>query len=285
MANTFHLFWIGVAATTAIIWQSSVVMLAFGWASTHGVGVHALAAILPTAIALTLLWAGWLFATTQGGRRRSTVLFAVYAFGIFVVNEAALPQTPLREWKFRAALDGVRVLAVRDEVALSARGNPIGVRIAADVVFPRSLAGFVNHSTLGPIGDPLPIPLHLSNGREREIHPLPARLDTYELYQEEVVYTVTSTILPSFIEYDWKTGEPCRSSRFSEDAVLSALAANKKVTVRGEIHVVYEHHRIVAKEYVLSADVDLEAIYRTILLEGHKTCGGVPPESLILDIS
>ena len=100
------------------------------------------------------------------------------------------------------------------------------------------------------------------------------------MLQKGVVYTFMSDSTPDFIHYDEKTKEPClrniaRTPYFPEAEFLPTLAKGRNMKYRASITVSAEpaRHRVVAAEYVTSRGYDLEAMYRTIGMEGNRRCG------------
>lgn len=278
MTLRVDLLLIASIATAAICVQNWMSVLAFAWAAIHAAGLEALLAFLPAAIGIALVWAGYIFLSSRKEGWRTPVLFGAYALGILILNEVVLPATPLKAWRTQRALEAVEVLTVRDEVLLSARGNPIGVRIIFAVVFPRRVVGRVRQSTstIGPVEGPLPYPLQL-RGHSRQVEPSPTSQDSDEVYQGGVVYTVTTTSLPNFLWYDESTQETClqtvTSESFSEADFLSALSENRSI----KLHV----FAVLDSDYSTTAvyrrlgpsrDYDLEAMYETIVMEGNKRC-------------
>jgi hypothetical protein len=263
---------IAVLATLVICVQNGMSALAFGWSLIHGAVVAAFLAFVPPAIGIGLVWGGYAY-WSRGNRRPSSLLFAAYVLGILALNEAILPSTPLQGWRARRALEAVEVRNVRDEVLRSARGNPIGIVVRFDVVFPRRVHGMVTGSTLGPIDGELPVPLQIYRGHGRKIVPTPARRDGESVFEAGVTYTVSSGILPGFLSYDDRTKEPCLRvfGKFPEAEFQAALARSRNLRLRGAA-VLHAGEERVYKPFVTVNEYDLESMYQTIVLEGNKRC-------------
>jgi hypothetical protein len=128
---------IGVIATIAICLQNGPAPLAVGWGLIHGAGPVALLALVPLAGCLFLLWGSALFLNRRAPRGMP-ILFGLLAAAILFLNEALLPATPLAAWRTQRAIEAVEVRNIRDELVLSARGNPIGIRLTFEAIFPRN---------------------------------------------------------------------------------------------------------------------------------------------------
>ena len=144
----YPLLLIALVASVLICIQNLSILGGFVWALIHGAGARSFVAFVPAALALVVLWAGYRVIRSRVTGRYMTFAFLAYAIGVVVLNEMLLPATPLKDWSGRRALEGVRVLGVRDEPLLSARGNPIGVRISFDGVVQRTDAYLIAAATL-----------------------------------------------------------------------------------------------------------------------------------------
>ena len=270
---------IALAATAIVCLQNLPSLAAFVWPFIHGAGILSVLAFLPAAIALAVLWTGY-HLIRKTARSRATLLVAALAIGIVVLNEWLLPATPLKTWADQRALEGVRILDVRDEPLLSARGNPIGVRISFDAVVPRSGAYLISAATLSSASGDMIWPLHFGHSSNRRVQPAPTPQhdSPYDIFQKDVVYSFRQDMLPNFIRYDDDTKTLClaevRTKYITEADFLSALGANRDIGLRTEIHVNGEYYpvNVVAAEGVTSRRYDLQAIYATIAKEGGGRC-------------
>jgi hypothetical protein len=270
---------IGLLATIVICVQGYPFVLGFAWALIHGAGPSSFLAFLPTALGLAMLWAGYVFLKRRN-ITRMTLVFTIYALGIVMMNEVLLPATPLKMlWAQRAA-EAVEVRSVRDDVLLSARGNPIGIRITFDAVVPRTGEYSISASSLSRVADEVFWPLNFGHVNRTVTDPPPPRgEDIYDVFQKGVVYRFTTDLLPAFLSFDEPDKEPClvnvTTKYHSEADFLSALGKSRKMKYRGEIHVSNAHtmRSAVVHEYVTTRDYDVEAMYRTVGMEGNRRCG------------
>ena len=269
---------IALAASLLLCAQNAGAATAFGWALIHGAGVSALIAFVPVAVGLVILWSGYAV-IRRCTPPYSTALFTALALALLALNEALLPATPLTVWRGQRALEGVRVLSVRDEPLLSARGNPIGVRITFEAVVPRT-AGYLLSAGLANAARETIWPLNFGFLGDQTVHPLPADDPDsfYDVFEKDVVYRFSQEMLPSFIRYDVRTRTAClaevRTKYISEADFLAALAANRDaqlnayITVNGEYNAV----NVYAGEYSISRGYDMQAIYETVAREGGGRC-------------
>ena len=270
---------IALLATLLICCQSYMFLLGFGWALIHGAGASSFLAFLPAAIGLALLWAGYIFLKRRN-IRRLTIVFTSYALGLLLINEVLLPSTPLKAVWAQRALGGVEVRSVRDDVLLSERGNPIGIRITFQAVVPRTAEYSISASSMSRVADELLWPLNFSYLKRSVVDPAPSRgKDIYDVFQKGVVYTFTTDLMPAFLAFREREKAPClvnvTTKYISEADFLVALSKSRKMKYRGEIHATnaYSSGSTVVHEYVTSGDYDVEAMYRTIAIEGNHRCG------------
>ena len=265
-------------ATLVICVQSYLFLLSFVWALLHGAGASSFLAFLPAATGLAMLWAGYVFLKRRN-IKRMTLVFTSYALSIMLVNEVLLPSTPLKALVAQRAAESVEVRSVRDELLLSARGNPIGIRITFDAVVPRTGEYLISASALSRVADELLWPLNFGSSIRSVTDPPPSRgKDIYDVFQKGTVYTFTTDLTPAFLSFHEREKEPClvnvTTKYISEAAFLSGLSKSRNVKYRGEIHVSNAHSTssAVVREYVTSRDYDVEAMYRTIAIEGNRRC-------------
>ena len=269
---------IAVLATVAICFQSYLFLLGFVWALIHGGGASSFLAFLPAAPGLAMLWAGYLFLKRRNISRMALV-FTSYALGIVLMNEVLLPSTPLKGVWAQRALEAIEVRSVRDELLLSARGNPIGIRITFAAVVPRTGEYSISASSLSRVADEGLWLLNLGYLKGTVIEPQPSRGESiYDVFQKGVVYTFTADLMPSFLSFDKRQTEPClmnvTTKYISGADFLAALSKSRKMKYRGVIHATnaYSSVSTVVHEYVTSGDYDVEAMYRTIAIEGNRRC-------------
>ena len=214
-------------ATLVICVQSYVFLLGFVWALIHGAGASSFLAFLPAATGLAMLWAGYVFLKRRN-IRRMTLVFTSYALGIVLTNEVLLPATPLKALLAQRAAEAVEVRSVRDELLLSARGNPIGIRITFDAVVPRTGEYFISASALSRVADEMLWPLNFGHSNPSVVDPPPSPGESpYDVFQKGTVYTFTADLMPDFLSFREREKEPClvnvTTKYISEAAFLRTL--------------------------------------------------------------
>lgn len=268
-----------LAATAIVCIQSYMSVLGFTWAIMHGAGLSSVLAFVPAAVAVGLLWGGYLFIMRRNLSRKAAV-FTMYAVALIGLNEVLLPATPLRAlWNARAA-NGVQIRTVRDEVLLSHRGNPIGIRIMFEVVVPRTGHYLIGPSVLSRVADEALSPLDFGHSRSSVINPAPnGSEEIYDGLVKGIVYTFTKDMMPDFLHYDDRRQQPCLvnvTTKFiSAAAFRTALTESRSMKYRGEIHVSTPAggRSAVVHQFETARAYDVEAMYRTIELEGGARCG------------
>ena len=100
-----------------------------------------LVVLVPIAIPLALVWAAFWY-VNRSSRRSALVVFARVVGAILLLNEAPFPGTRANRTRREAAMQAIEVRNVQDNLLLSARGNPIGVRVSYEVVAPRRVVAF-----------------------------------------------------------------------------------------------------------------------------------------------
>ena len=252
--------------------------MAFGWAAIHGAGPAALLAFVPTALGVGILWVGYGWLRRQRVRNM-TITFALLAVVILLINELVLPSTPLQAWRSERRLEKIVVRNIRDEVFLTRRGNPIGIRITFDATVPQTGAYFMSHYVLTPVDNDVVDIVRFGTSLPYEITPTPRDREEFRpVLQKNVVYTFTIESLPNFASYDGRTKEPClrdvnRPPYFSEADLLPTLSKSRNVRYRSAIEFDAGADAVVVAEYVTSHGYDLEAMYQTIVTEGIRRCG------------
>jgi hypothetical protein len=173
---------------------------------------------------------------------------------------------------------------IRDDALLSKRGNPIGVRLTYDVAFPQAVVCNVHAAGLHPSdGDhSLPNPFDFHHHAE-SIEPSPSSKDGfYREFKKGNVYRFTEALVPGFLKYDETTQAPCLNVtpywEFSDADVIAAVTTRKKMRYRTsialsslDVPIRVSHH-----DYLTSHEYDLEAMYETVVKEGHERCAGSP---------
>ena len=269
---------IGGLATIAICLQNGPAPVAVGWGLIHGAGPAALLALVPLAGSLALLWGGAIFLNRRAARGMP-IHFGLLAASIVFLNEALLPATPLKTWRTQRAIEAVEIRNIRDELILSARGNPIGIRLTFEAIFPRNGDYAVAYALQSV--DHRPYALQFINTfgvgdvvstAATDIDPKPSEED---YFRQGVVYTFREVRLPNFLSYDDKAGEPCRNEKYLEKDFLAALSNSRDLKYRTQIRVSSEqaYQAVTAAEYVTARAYDIEAMYRTIQTEGNRRCG------------
>jgi hypothetical protein len=270
---------VAVFATAVMLQQNAGSGLAFGWALIHGAGPAAVIAFWPLGIGLGTLWGAFRY-LNRSNHRHASALFTGVAVAILLLYEVVLPATPLNTWRNQRAMEAADVRNIRDEVLLSAKGNPIGIRVTYEVIFPRTVVANV-HLGLSPVrGAVAPYMQSTEFGRHSEtIDPEPSSKDIYSVFEGKRLYRFTVTRVPGFLEYDEKTQQPClRLPSYSEISEAEIVSAIKKrgsdkyqlgISLTNDVLPAAVHHDI----HVMSREYDLEAMYQTIVTEGHQRCG------------
>lgn len=269
---------IGLLATLAIVYQNQALLMAFTWAMIHEAGASSVVALVPACLAVAALWAGWIV-LKRHRIRRMTLAFTVYAVGLLLTNELLLPLTPLKTLRRQNALEAVTVRNLRDEVALTPAGHPIGIRITFETVFPETGAYFVGPSTLMPVNGEVPYELQFGQMLPA-IQPSPsATEDGGQVFQAGTVYSFAFDLIPNFIAYSDPGKGPClrlTGQPASERALVSALSRSGATKYRTEIQaeaVASLTRRVVAADYVTGRAYDVNEMYRTVGIEANRNCG------------
>jgi len=276
MRGRFALF-VAFFATAVMCAQNAGFGLAFGWALLHA-GPLAVIVFWPLAIGLATLWGAFWY-LSRNHHRYAVVLFTGLAVAIPLLYEVLLPATPLKTWRSESAIKAADVRNVRDEVLLSAKGNPIGVRVTYEVMFPRTVVANVNLGLWRVQGEVRPYLQSTEFGRRSEtIDPQPSSSDIYSVFEGKRLYKFTVARMPGFLEYDEKTHQPCLRlqpySDMSEGELVSAIRKKGRDKYRMEISMtsdvlpvaIYHGGSVTSREY------DLEEMFQTIVTEGHQQC-------------
>ena len=270
---------VGVVASIVLCIQNAGSLLGFGWGLIHGAGPAALIAFAPLGLGLGTLWGGFRYLHGSNHRHAST-MFSALALSTVLLYEVVLP-TPLKSWGSERAMRAADVRNIRDEVLLSARGNPIGVRLTYDVAFPQTIVCHVEASGLFPRDGDTSLPTHFDfHGRTESIEPSPSSSDGfYSEFKKGNVYRFTVALVPGFLKYDEKTQAPCLNVtpywEFSDADVMAAVTKRRTMQYRTSIALSDGSIRVSSRDYLTSHDYSLEAMYETVVKEGHKRCVGV----------
>lgn len=157
---------------------------------------------------------------------------------------------------------------------MSSRGNPIGIRLTFEAIFPSNGVYAVGHA-LAPDTDEREYALQFNHGIQYTIQPEPR--DSYH-FLAGTVYTFSTAFLPNFLSCDERTGVSClndmTTSAFSEKDFLAALSKSRSLQYRTVIRVSNEQawRSVAAAEYVTGRGYDVEAMYRTIEADGSRRC-------------
>jgi hypothetical protein len=270
---------IALVATVALCVQNAGSVLAFGWALIHGAGPGAEIAFLPLGISLGLLWGGFRY-LNRTQHRHAWALFVAHAIVILLANEALMPATPFDAWNTRRTVKAAEVQNIGDELLLSAKGNPIGIRLTYDVMFPRHVVASVYASLWRAQGESQPFSQWtVVAARTPTIVPAPPSRDIYEVFSGKTRYRFTVAYLPAFLAYDEKAQQPCLRiggySDLSESEMVEGIrrAGTDTYTISisfGSDAVPEPMHH--ADSYVTLREYNLEAMYQTIVAEGHRIC-------------
>jgi hypothetical protein len=267
---------VALVATGAICVQNAGSTLGFGWALIHGAGPAAVVAFWPLAIGLAMLWSAFWY-LNRSKHRHAPALFTGLAVAMLVVYEMVLPATPLTSWRSEHAMKAAVVQNIHDEPLLSAKGNPIGIRATYEVIFPHAVVANVHLGLTRVQGEVLPYMQSKEFGRQRKtIDPEPSAKDLYNVFERKRIYKFTVASMPGFLHYDEKTQQPCLDlySEISEAEIVAAIKKMDRDRYRMSISLTSDdvpiavHH----SSYVTSGEYDLQAMYQTIVTEGHQQC-------------
>jgi hypothetical protein len=190
---------VALLATAVICVQNAGSGLAFGWALIHGAGRAAVVAFWPVGIGLALLWGAFRY-LNRSNHRHASVIFTAVAVAIPVLYEVLLPATPFATWRSERGMRAAAVRNIHDELLLSAKGNPIGVRVTYEVVFPSHVVTNVNLSLAHVERELAPYTQSTEFGRPAQtIDPEPSSEDLYKVFEKKTVYRFTVTSLPGFL--------------------------------------------------------------------------------------
>jgi hypothetical protein len=270
---------VAVLATAVMCVQNAGSGLALGWALIHGAGPAAVVAFWPLGIGLGVLWGAFRY-LNRSHHRHASVLFTAVAVAILLLYEVLLPATPLNTWRSERGMKAAAVRLVHDELLLSAEGNPIGVRVTYEVVFPQSVVANVHLSLAHVERERAQYTQSTEFGRHTEkIDPEPSSKDIYNVFEKKTVYRFTVTSLPGFLEYDEKTQEPCLRlppySDLTEADIVSAVKKRSRGKYRMEIALTSDVVPVAVHQgtYLTSREYDLQPMYQTIVKEGNRRCG------------
>jgi hypothetical protein len=273
---------VGVVASIVMCIQNAGSLLGFGWELIHGAGPAAVIAFAPLGLGLGILWGGFRY-LHRSSHRHASMLFTALALSTVLLYELLLP-TPLRSWGTERAMQAAEVRNIRDEVLLSKRGNPIGVRLTYDVALPRAVVCHVQASGLHPSDGDHSLPNQFDFYHHTEsIEPSPSSKDGfYREFKKGNVYRFTEALVPGFLKYDETTQAPCLNVtpywEFSDADVIAAVKTRGKMQYRTSIALssLDVPIRVSQYDYLTSHEYDLEAMYETVVKEGHKRCAGSP---------
>jgi hypothetical protein len=268
---------VGVIATVLVCIQNFGASLGVGWGLVHGAGPAAFMALVPLALGLAVIWEG-LFYVVRRDWRYKPALFALYAVSILMLNEAWLPSTPLHAWRSRRAMEAVQVTNLRDEVARSSRGIPIGIQVTYEARFPVDAVSSLHMTGLGRIdGDPHPA-LRFERGYYQTVTPAPESASGFYRFRRQTTYAVTEINVPNFLSYDPRTGAACIRDvlrpGLTEGDFLDALSRSTRVRYRTTIRLYGPDvsDPVVLNEYDTQREYDLQDLYRRNRDEGAERC-------------
>ena len=113
-------------------------------------------------------------------------------------------------------------------------------------------------------------------GRQRKtIDPEPSAKDLYNVFERKKMYKFTVASTPGFLHYDEKTQQPCLDlhSEISEAQIVAAIKKMDGDKYRMSIFLSSDDVATVDhSSYVTSGEYDLQAMYQTIVTEGHQQC-------------
>ena len=265
---------VALVASVVLCIRNASTALAFSWALAHA-GPSAVLTLRPIAIPLALLWGGFWY--LRRSHPRAPVLFVAFAVAIVILNEAPLPGTNAERKRDERAIQAVEVRNLHDEVLLSAKGNPIGIRLTYEVVVPARVVAFPYlHLMWGEAVTPIFDSMQFW-GPADTIEPVPETVHTiYRIFERDRLYRLTAKRMPGFLVYDEDTQQPCLRLRanISEADIAAAIDAKGPATYAMTISLSTDGPSGSAflAAYRTSREYDLEAMYQTIVREGYRRC-------------
>lgn len=266
---------VALVASAVLCIRNASTTLAFSWALAHA-GPMAVLTLRPIAIPLALLWGGFWY-LRRSRHPRAPVLFVAFAIAIVLLNEAPLPGTNALRQREERAMRAVEVRSVQDEVLVSARGNPIGIRLTYELVAPMRVVAFPYlhltwAETVTPVFDSMQF-----WGPADTIQPVPETVHSiYRIFEGGRLYRLTAKRMPGFLVYDEDTQQPCLRLRanVSEADIAAAIRAKGLARYGMMISLSTEGPSDFAfhAAYRTSREYDLEAMYQTIVREGYQRC-------------
>lgn len=272
-------FAVALAATIILCVRDASVVIGFLFMVSHGVGIVAVIAFVPLGILLGLLWCGFRYAD-RSNHRHAPLMFAGFAVALLLVNEAPWPGTQANRSRRQHTFDAIEVRSIHDDDLLSARGNPIGIRVTYEVYSPHRVVAFtylrLNLDWSLREGGPL-LDLGEFWGPADTIEPESSK-GIYKVLEGGAIYRLTANRMPGFLAYDEKTQQPCfrsrSSSKYSETDLVSAINATGRRKYGMTISFSNDNASIGHyASYMTSREYDLSEMYQTIVKEGYPRCG------------
>lgn len=275
-------FLVGFIAAAIILFQTQYVATSISWALSHGAGISSFLAVLPTVLALGILWGGW-FVIKYKARRNRNAFTLAFSIAVVIAVEAIAPITPLKAHLQQQAINDVQVRNISDETLLSANGHPIGIRLIYDVTFPRAGAYSISPSQYSLFNGEMELyPLQFGRFLRISIDPEPVSVPSQpELrsFAANVPYRFVFDSVPNFLFYDETRSSYCvylqPNTNYSDDDVLSAIDRADNAQRRTFIQIngpTSFTNRVVISEYTTRNPYSVKDIFDGAIREGAVIC-------------
>jgi hypothetical protein len=269
---------LGMIATVLVCAQTFGAFLGMGWGLVHGAGPAAILALVPVALGVALIWGGYFYVVRRDWTYRSGA-FALYAVSIVALNESLLPSTPLQAWRSRRAMERLQITNVRDAVARSPSGTPIGIQVTYEVRFPVDTVCLISTAGMTPIEGQERHPWLQFDFGFQTIDPEPAsvQLSSYR-FRGQTTYTVTAIRLPNFLSYNQQASTACIHDvvrpGFTEPDFFDTLSRRTRVRYHTELVLTSPDvsESLILNRYDTQREYDLEDLYRKSKDAGAERC-------------
>ena len=271
---------IAFTSSAIILFQSFPTLWNITWASLHGANLGS--ALLWPLIALVTEWGGYHQLKTYRNKYRD-VIFILLSLCIIIALEFLLPASPRKMQVEQQGLNELQIRNVTDEILLSANGNPQGIRLSHEVIFPNT----------GGIYSIIPRSYAIPNAQEEQknlrfttlnqkssIEPTPP-LDASGAYQFQpgVTYHFTYDAMPGFLFYNKKRNDTC--IMLSPDKLHNTQALLQMIANAPKTPYVIKLSRInhaalspkgTAIDYTTQHAYSVREIYEGAISDGTKQC-------------
>lgn len=200
------------AGTVAVLFQNVGVLPSMLYGAAHGVGFESFALTFSPMLGCAAIWITYAHLGPSPGRKTKR-RFGLLILAVLALNEAVLPETPLRAWFLRPLqLGAVRFEGIEDAPLRTAAGNLVGSQIVLKVRFPVPGKYFVS------VGQ-------LVDASSRRFYPTFSSEDILESFEAWKPYTLTFDLLPTFLAREGRDRVLC----FTKDSEAQLLAVSMAV--------------------------------------------------------